>query len=185
MKFAALLATLLLVGCTGTAVETQYYLLRQQEVVETRELKPSTDFSLGNVAIASYIDQPGLVLELEHGQVRPAQHHEWAEPLHTSVRIFLQRQISAQLGADLFPTAYSPASTTIEIHIDQMHGTSNGEAVLLAYWWTTQNGAIQSTYQYMRTETLEQDGYAALASAQEELLAGLAQNIADTLKTPQ
>ena len=80
-------------------------------------------------------------------------------------------------------SAYSPASTTIEIRVDQMHGTSSGEAVLLAYWWTIQNGAVQSTYQYMHTEKLKRDGYAALANAQEELLAGLAQNIADTLKT--
>ena len=125
------------------------------------------------------------MLELEHGQVRPAKHHEWAEPLHISVPSFLQREISVQLGADLFPASHSPASTTINVRVDQLHGTSSGEAVLLAYWWTIRAGMIQSTYQYMQREKLARDGYAALARVQEELLTGLAQNIADTLKTTQ
>ena len=56
MRFVALLTALLLVGCASTSVETQYYLLRQQQVIETRELKPSTDFSFGNVTVAAYID---------------------------------------------------------------------------------------------------------------------------------
>jgi uncharacterized lipoprotein YmbA len=183
MKIAALLVTLLLVGCSSTTVETQFYLLRQHQAFESRELKPSPDFALGSVNIASYIDQPGLVLEVAPGQVRPAQHHEWAEPLHNSVRILMQREISSQLGVDLFPEAYSAAPTVIEIRVDQMHGTNNGEAMLLAYWWTIRNGEIQSTYQYMKTAALNQDGYASLAKAEEELLTGLAVSIADTLKS--
>ena len=183
MKIAALLLTLLMVGCSSTTIDTQFYLLRHHQAVESRELKPSPDFSLGSVDIASYIDQPGLVLEVAPGQVRPAQHHEWAEPLHNSVRILLQREISIQLGADLFPAAYSAAPTVVEIRVDQLHGTNDGEAMLLAYWWTLQNGEILSTYQYMKTAMLDQDGYAALAKAEEELLSGLAVSIADTLKT--
>ncbi|MEP0203097.1 MAG: ABC-type transport auxiliary lipoprotein family protein [Halioglobus sp.] len=183
MKFAALLITLLVVGCSSTPVETQFYLLRQHQAFESRELKPSPDFALGKVDIAPYIDQPGLVLEVAPGQVRPAQYHEWAEPMHTSVRILLQRQISLQLGADLFPANFSAAPVVVEIHIDQLHGTNDGNAMLLAYWWTLRDGEIQSTYQYTKTLALAQDGYAALARAEGKLLSGLAESISDTLKT--
>jgi uncharacterized lipoprotein YmbA len=183
MKIVApLLLPMLLVGCSSTTIETQYYLLRQQQIFESRELKPSPDFSLGRVDIAAYIDRPGLMLEVGNGQVRPAQYHQWAEPLHSSVRVFLQREISLQLGTDLFPTADSPASTSIEIRVDQLHGTSDGEALLLAYWWTTQDGEIQSIFQYTQTETLTEDGYAALANAEEVLLSGFAKSIANTLQ---
>ena len=183
MKIAApLLLLTLLVGCSSTTIDTQYYLLRQQHVFESRELKPSPDFSLGSVDIASYIDQPGLMLEVGNGQVRPAQYHQWAEPLHNSVRVFLQREISLQLGTDVFPAAYSPASTSIEIRVDQLHGTNDGKALLLAYWWTIQDGEIQSIFQYTETETLTADGYAALANAEEVLLSGFAKSIADTLQ---
>ena len=182
MKIAALLLTLLLVGCSSKPIETQFYLLRKHQPVESRELKPSPDFALGKVDIAPYIDQPGLVLEVSPGQVRPARHHEWAEPMHTSVRILLQREISVQLGVDLFPANFSDAPMVIAIRVDQLHGTNNGEALLVAYWWTLENGKIQSTYQYTQNIALAQDGYAALANAQEKLLSGLAMNIADTLK---
>jgi len=183
MRIIAPLLTLLFVGCSSAPIETQFYLLRKHQPVETRELKPSPDFSLGSVIIASYIDQPGLVLEVSPGQIRPARYHEWAESMHDSVRTLLQREISVQLGADLFPENFSAARTVVGIHIDQLHGTSDGEAMLLAYWWTTNDGEIQSTYQYMQTISLEQDGYAALARAEEKLLSGLAMSIADTLKT--
>lgn len=182
MKIAALLLTLLLVGCSSAPTETQFYLLRKHHPVESRELKPSPDFALGRVDIASYIDQPGMVLEVSPGQIRPAKYHEWAEPMHTSVRILLQREISVQLGVDLFPAGFSDAPTEIAIRVDQLHGTNDGEAMLIAYWWTLENGKIQSTYQYTQTIALAQDGYAALADAQEQLLSGLAVNIADTLK---
>jgi uncharacterized lipoprotein YmbA len=182
MKPTVLLLTLLVAGCSHTPVETQFYLLRQQAAIESREMKPSPDFSLGDVSIASYIDQPGLILEVSPGQVRPARHHEWAEPMHRSVRIFLQREISIEFEADLFSSRFSPASTVVEIRVDQLHGTSSGEAILTAHWWTIHKGELKSSYQYTSTEPLEQDGYAALAKAEAVLLSGLAASIANTLK---
>jgi uncharacterized lipoprotein YmbA len=181
MKYAVLILTMILVGCSSTPVDTNYYLLRHEGSAVSRELIASPDFALGKVAIAPYIDQPGLVLEVSAGQIRPAQHHQWAEPMHQSVRTFLQRGISSDLGEDLFPKALSSAPTVLDIRVDQLHGTDNGEAVLLAYWWTTRDGEIQSTYQYAQSQRLARDGYAALAEAEETLLRGLAANIADAL----
>ena len=183
MKTLVLMLTILLVGCSSTPVDTSFYLLRQPGKMDTKELNASPDFALGKVTVASYIDQPGLVLEVSPGLVRPAQHHLWAEPMHQSVRAFLQGEISSNLGASLFPESFSPAPTLVSIRIDQLHGTYDGEAVLLAYWWMIRDGEILSSYQYSQSKALEQDGYAALADAQEALLSGLAVSIADTLKS--
>jgi uncharacterized lipoprotein YmbA len=182
MKFAALIMIVFLVGCTSAPVATDYYLLRQDDAFTSRALVASSDYALGNVVIASYIDQPGMVLEVSAGQVRPALHHQWAEPMRQSVRSFLQREISTSLGEDLFPAAMSEAKSVVEIRVDQLHGTDDGEAILLAYWWLRVDGKIHSPYQFSQTLALQRDGYAALAQAEKDLLEAFAASIADTLK---
>lgn len=91
MKMASVTLLLLLVACSSKPViDTHYYLLREDGVPPTRALKPSSDYALGNVTIAAYIDQPGLPLQVTNGEIRPAKHHQWAEPMHKSVRSFQQ-----------------------------------------------------------------------------------------------
>jgi len=182
LKSASIVLILFIAACSGAPVQTQYYLLRQEQAPQTRALVASTDFALGNVEIASYIDQPGMVLEVGPGQIHPALHHQWAEPMRQGVRYYLQREISAALGKDLFPKALSKANTVIEIRVDQLHGTHDGQAVILAYWWLNTDGEITSPHQFGETSPLQRDGYEALAQAERVLLKGLAANIAKTLK---
>jgi uncharacterized lipoprotein YmbA len=182
MKSAALLMIVFLVGCSSAPVATDYYLLRQDDAFTSRALVASSDYALGNVVIASYIDQPGMVLEVAPSQIRPALHHQWAEPMRQGVRNFLQQEISTALGEDLFPGNMSEAKSLLDIRVDQLHGTIDGEATLLAYWWLRVDGKIVSPYQFSKTIALERDGYAALAQAEKELLEAFAVSIADTLK---
>jgi hypothetical protein len=53
MKVASLLLVVLLTGCAGNAIEPSYYLMRSDHDLETRELNPSKEFSMGSVVIAS------------------------------------------------------------------------------------------------------------------------------------
>jgi uncharacterized lipoprotein YmbA len=182
VKSASIVLILFITACSSAPVETQYYLLRQEKAPQTRALVASEDFALGKVEIATYIDQPGMVLEVGPGQIHPALHHQWAEPMRQGVRYFLQREISAALGKDLFPKALSDADTIIEIRVDQLHGTSDGQAVILAYWWLKKDGQIKSPHQFGETSPLARDGYEALAKAERALLRGLAASIAKTLK---
>ncbi|MEP5764660.1 MAG: ABC-type transport auxiliary lipoprotein family protein [Halieaceae bacterium] len=181
MRYAAILLIVGLVACSGQPVETNYYLLGKDHAPESRELKGSRDFALGSVAIAAYIDQPGMMLEVGNGQIRPAMHHQWAEPMSQSVRMFLQREISQHLGEDLFPATISNAETVVEIRLDQLHGTADGQAVIFAYWYLRKDGEVIAPHQFGKTVDLTSDGYAALARAEQSLLAGLAKDIADAL----
>jgi uncharacterized lipoprotein YmbA len=184
MKIVSIALLLLLTACSSTPViDTHYYLLRDGgEVPAIRALSPSSDYALGNVTIAPYIDQPGLTLMLTSGEIRPALYHQWAEPMHQSVRNFLQRQISIALGDDLFPVALSDAPIQLEIRVDQLHGTATGEAVLLAYWWLKQGGKILESYQYGEQIPLQQSGYEALVDTERELLKKFAEHIGSYLK---
>lgn len=181
MKPAILLLVVLLAGCAGQPIEPSYYLMRSRHDLESRELKPSRDFSMGNVAIASYIDQPGLILETKGGEIHPAQHHLWAEPVYEGVRNQLMLEIARVKGVDILPAGLARTPIVLDIRIDQLHGTNKGTAKLVAYWWLRRDKEVLSAYQFAGEQALTTDGYKALVTAEEALLTQLAKEIAVTL----
>jgi len=186
MKQLAIFTLLLLVGCASQSPELTQYLLRTDGADISRQQTHPAKIGLGRVSVATYIDQPGLVLETENGQIHAARHHQWAEPLRVSLRRFLGAEISAAIGQDLevdMPTANNWAYR-VDISIDQLHGTADGGAVLMAYWVVTTlgEGGARSRYQFAATEALQHDGFDALASAEKILLTRLARAVADSLK---
>ncbi len=180
-RLAPLLLALLLGACAGPVTEPQHYLLRGDIAMDSRPLQPATGYGLGAVSVAPYIDQQGLLLETTDGEIRPARHHLWAEPVVEGVRIFLLQQISHDSGVDLIPLAADSDAALINVRIDQMHGTADGEAVLVAYWWLSRDGEAVSGYKFAETRGLDASGYSALAQALRGLLADLAGEIAGSL----
>lgn len=184
MTRAAIISILFLLGaCSGQSVEPSYYLLRSESDLSTRSLTPAEDFALGKVTIAPYIDQRGLLMETPAGDLRPARYHLWAEPVYDGVRLFLLKEISSKSGVDLLPSVSRPDLGAINVRIDQLHGTNDGHARLVAYWWLEQSGKLVSAHQFAEQQPLAADGYAALAGAEKQLLSKLAQEIATSLAT--
>jgi uncharacterized lipoprotein YmbA len=145
-------------------------------------MQGSTDLFLGEVMIASYIDQPGLVLEQGEGKVHTAKYHQWAEPLRTSLRQFLNTEISAGLGSDIAMSRIGVEhARRIDVKIDKLHGDADGNAVLIAYWSLTADGKT-AEYQFAESVALDGTGYEALVVAEKQLLADLAQAIARGVK---
>ncbi|CAA6692304.1 MULTISPECIES: membrane integrity-associated transporter subunit PqiC [unclassified Lentimonas] len=174
--------TLLLAACSTQPISRSTYLLRSDHGLETRALQTSADLYLGEVIIAGYIDQPGLVLEGASNTIHTAKYHQWAEPLRTSLRQFLNTEISAGLGADIAISRISQEHTRrLDVKIDQLHGDMDGNAVLVAYWSLTQDGKT-AEYQYVRSLPLQEPGYEALVAAEKRLLIDMAQTIANDLK---
>lgn len=174
----------LLSACAGKSIEPSYYLLRPSVEMESRVMSPSTKFALGKIVIAPYLDQPGLLLETSDGQIRAARHNLWAEPMYEGVHSYMVKEISRARGEDILPARLVPQATVVELRIDQLHGTDNGEAKLVAYWWLRHDNEIESAYQFSESETLGADGYEALVNAERKLLTRLAEAIADTMKSP-
>ena len=181
MKVASLLLVVLLTGCAGKAIEPSYYLMRSDHDLETRELNPSKDFSLGSVVIASYIDQPGLLIETTEGEIRSARHNLWAEPVYEGVRTQLMVEIAQAKGQDLLPAKLGNTPIVLDIRLDQLHGTNRGTAKLVAYWWLRRGREVLAAYQFAEEQALVADGYTALVAAEEVLLTQLAKKIAATL----
>lgn len=183
MKAVALTLSLLLLGaCAAQPVIPSHYLLRTSATLEARALHFTEAYALGNVTIAPYLDQPGLILETNEGTLRAARGHLWAEPLFEAVPHFLRQAISDALGADLPPASLRPESVQINIRLDQMHGTQDGQAILVADWWLNDGAGAANAFRFSQVEPLAKDGYAALAEAQAALLSRLARQIARQLQ---
>jgi len=177
-RVMSLCLVMLLSACAGQVAEPSYYLLRGDTQPESQRLEPSRYFALGSVSIAPYIDQPGLVLMTGSNEMRAARHHLWAEPVHETVRNLLMREISRDYGEHLLPLPPRRDARLINVRIDQLHGTGDGAARLVAYWWIGNEKEVEAAYRFARTQPLSRDGYAALAEALETLLSELAAEIA-------
>ncbi len=170
-----------LAGCANQASQPGLYLLRSEQAPSSRTLQPSAKYALGRVSLAPYINQRSMVLEAPDGQMQLARHHLWAEPLSGSIRKMMTTDVSSAHGEDIMPRALSSAPMVIDIHIDQMHGSNDGQAVLVAQWWLRQGGKVLQAHQFADSQPLSEDGYAALARAEQNLLSNLAERIAASL----
>lgn len=179
----ALVLALTLGACATPPMEPNYYLLRSDATITSGALEPSREFALGQISIAPYIDQPGLLLETAPGEVRAARYHLWAEPVRDGIETFLRQEISRRTGENLLPGNRDPGRTTINVRIDQMHGTLDGQARLVAYWWLSSGGVMTSAHRFAESLPLDTPGYAALASAEKALLARFAASIGDAMAT--
>lgn len=187
MKYLLLLATCVLAACTSNTIQTNHYLLRSDNVESVSRQMDASGILLSHVGIAGYINKLGIVLETSSGEVSVAKHHLWAEPLRMSVSSFLADEITAAIGKDVYVNKKSVKEPTTEIRVDinQLHGTYDGNAVLVALWTvdSLHDGKIsQSSYKFSQKLSLEADGYDALVSAEKKLLIRLAEEIGESFQ---
>ena len=182
MRTFILAQVILLAACTSQTVESpHYYLLRSPAPITSAQINEPILYRLGRVKIATYINQPGLVLQKGSGEINVARHHEWAEPLGISLRQFLATEIGAAANTMIAVSDTRGEGTSIEVTIDQLHGNHRGEAILVAYWNIEPAGGIGSAHQFSESIPLARDGYGALVAAEQILLQQLGQRIGESL----
>jgi len=180
--FFIAVASLLVSACSTTPPTRHRYLLRSDSPIESGRVNRLDPYYLGELQVANYIDQPGLVLELSDGKMHAARYHQWAEPLQVSLREFLSREIPVRpnlppaLAAD-----ESVIASRIDIQISQLHGDAAGNAVLVAYW-SLQAGNQYKEFQFVHSVALKGIGYTSLVAAEQQLLIHLAKAIASQLR---
>jgi len=182
MKNAAFFCVLLLVACAGSPAPRTQYLLRAQPSEKAGRVEAPVRVGLGRVAVAPYLDQSGIVVQTEAGQVQAARQHEWAEPLRAGLRSVLRAEMSEALGYDLSASPGDAAhwDYTVDVYIDQLHGTMAGTAVLDAGYRITPRLRVGDVaeYRFSRSAPLPREGYPGLVDAEAELARQLAQAIA-------
>ncbi len=180
MRILCAIAVVLLTACSSQPPQTATYLLRSDVPAGEDVALRDSGVALGNIRVANYIDQPGLVMATGDGTIRAAKYHVWAEPLQVALRRYLATQVSDASGRDIEAMATSATVTRIDVSVDQLHGTGSGAAILVAYWNVGPQGVMKS-YRFSEQQSLAGDGYDALVRAQEALLKRLAEAISASL----
>ncbi len=139
MRNAAFLSVVLLVACAGSSAPPTQYLLRAEPAERSGRVEAPVRVGLGRVAVAPYLDQSGIVVETEAGQVQAAREHQWAEPLDAGLRSYLRAGMSAALGYDVSASRADLVhwDYTVDVYVDRLHGTMAGTAVLDASYRIT------------------------------------------------
>ena len=185
MKYFFLVVILFATACTSSVPTLQQYLLRSDTSSQYAVENASAVVGIGLVTVASYIDGLGLVLETSNREVRVARDHQWAEPLRESLRTYLAREISAEAGQVIRSqrSGENDWQKRIDIRIDELHGTANGEAKLVAYWtvFDLEKRSIVAENGFVQTEALSESGYGGLLRSHKILLDKLAAAISATL----
>lgn len=186
MRVAAAFALALLLACGGAPLTRTQYLLREAPTAQAGAVSAGLRVGLGRVTVAPYLDQPGIVVETETGQVRAASGHVWAEPLEDGLRSSLRAGISEALGLELGtqPSARRPWDYVVDVHVDRLHGTMGGEVWLEADYRITPRSELGEPvdYRFVRSARLPRDGYPGLVEAEAALSRELARAIAASLR---
>jgi len=180
MRSLFLIAILTLAACSSQPPQTSSYLLRAAVGETSGTELADSGIALGTIRVASYIDQPGLVLATGDGKIHVARNHVWAEPLQVSLRRYLATEISGSAGRVVGAKPTAATRTRVDVTIDELHGDGRGAAVLVAYWELVA-GEDTAAFSLSERQPLAGDGYDALVQAEEALLKRLASAIAATV----
>ena len=181
MSKRSVLLVLLLAGCGSQPLDQHEYLLRPERGAEPA---PTAEVvRLGKVAIASYLDQDGIVLQTSSAEIHSGRQHTWAEPLDNAIHRYLQVAIGARAGVvvEVAPLTTRQPKPEIEVRIHQLHGSTDGDVRLVAEWVLSAEGTAE-IHQFDRSVRQSADGYSALVDAHRYLLDELAAAIAAGLE---
>lgn len=128
------------------------------------------------VALASYLDQGGIVLQLSDTELHVARQHRWAEPLSSQ----LQRALAATLASE---TAL-PEQGKLELQLSRFHGVQGYQGDMARITGTWQFTAEEQTRQgnIDWQGPIKGEGYAALVQALDRGWQETAQTITQALK---
>jgi len=183
---AFVLCTAMLVACASAAPERTLYLLRAAPTGASGRVEAPVDVFLDRVSVAPYLNQAGILVETEAGQMRAASDHRWAEPLDVGLRSLLRAEISSALGYDVSSRAADRQTWdySVGVSVDRMHGTMMGTALLEAAYWIvpgSDEGEV-ATYRFSQSVLLDREGYGGLVDAERRLVRELAEAIAQSLR---
>lgn len=178
---------LLLTACAGSGPpETVRYLLRAKSTPAQRLAVDAPRVGIGQVIVAPYLDQLGIVLETAPGEVRAARHHLWAEPFDQGLRHYLRQALSDELNLDVSidPTQQTTWDYRLDVRVDELHGgTETGDVrIVVEYTWTpaAPDSAIERSI-FADVEPLSSNGYGAMVAAHKALLTRLADVMANLI----
>lgn len=191
LRFAPLLFSLVLAGCAGSdnASHRAAYLLPETPASQQYDARLSV--TVAPVTTAAFLDDDGIVMQLNHIEIHQARHHQWAEALPDQLRQLLIQRLAtampeAQIVARGQPQGPAPVRE-VRLQLDRFQGRFDGVALIRGHWQILNEQKTLLKQQPFAVEVpLNADGYPelvrALASGWEQVADQLAPALADSIK---
>ena len=137
-----LLSIVLLFNSCGTTPPSKFYTLEAMSGSETTqtatERQNNLHIGIGPVQFAEYLQRSQIVTRTNHAEVKLAETHRWAEPLHNNFSRILAENLSILLGTDkisLQPSRnWSDIDRQVVVNVWQFDTSKEGEVTLVANW---------------------------------------------------
>ncbi|WP_423823165.1 ABC-type transport auxiliary lipoprotein family protein [Salinisphaera sp. SPP-AMP-43] len=164
-------ALLLISGCatTGDDGSPSLFVLEDGPSAPDKTSTPGApSLAIAPVAVASYLDQGGIVYQTEVHRIVVANNNRWAAPLTDQLTDTLYGVLASELpGVNLSrPANAQNASYRLRTYIDSFFGHYGGNAVVAGRWTLIgPQGATVASRTFKRRTPLPRDGYPALVSS--------------------
>ena len=178
---AALLA---MAGCGAT---TKYYRLSSDGPVPVHTA--GLFVGIGPVTLPGYIDRTELVFQSGPNEFQVPTTAIWTGTLHDNVVQTLREDVARRLDSGnvlAFPyPAGTPVRYQVEINVAQFHAISGTDAILNVSWRIVGPSGERTLSRHNGNyqEPVAGDGYDAVVTAEDRLLAQLADGIVQSLRT--
>lgn len=182
-------------GCATNAAPTRHYGLPPDQMAASGIGTSETDGQRSTprvlvvrpLAMASFLEQQGIVLQLDDITLNPARDHLWAEELGPMLERGLRRRLahrlpSTRILAEANPAA-PPRAMTLRLEIERFQGRYDGRAVAAGQWQLRDAEGELLTLDTFEVETpLDADGYPALVRALGQSWDTLADRLAERIR---
>lgn len=181
--FFALLLLLILTGCANQPVENHRYFLPDTDAIQQQSSQTSPRLlQISEVQLADFLDDGGLVLQLDDITLNQAKNHLWAADLHQQINRGLRNRLNQRQQAFTVVGPQTAGDLRLSLTIDAFHGRHDGLALMSGQWQLQDmQGQIISLKNFDLQTELAASGYPALVRALGNNLDYLAAALTETL----
>jgi uncharacterized lipoprotein YmbA len=183
--FAAATLAAALSSC-GTTAPARFYTLDATAGPMGASLA-SASVMVGPVTVPASVDRPEMVVRVAPNRVDVDEFNRWDAPLDDSIARAVAGDLAAQLGSPnvtTAPLANFSADYRVIINVQRFESTPGKSALVEAVWTvrSAATGDVRSGRTVAR-ETVQGEGYEALAAAHSQALAVVSSDIAAAIRS--
>jgi uncharacterized lipoprotein YmbA len=179
------LAFLGLAGC-GPSATARFYTLTSKA---TAQSGPATSYavSVGPVSVPGYVDRPQFVVQAAPNRVALDEFNRWAAPLDEGIARVVAGDLTVLLGTTQvitfpLPPGFTPAYQ-VTIDVQRFESTPGKGVVVDAIWVVRRSaGGEPRMGRTVASDTVEGEGFDALAAAHSRALAKVSGDIATAIR---
>ena len=179
-------------GCAQQSSRTSnhFYLLNSNSQAISKN-NSTHILGIRPVTVANYINNSGIALQTSSNKIVIANHHLWAEQPSLAVTRVLHSELNTLLTQSRVDNGQFGSRDDwqyiLTTHVDQFHGTENGQAILSGYWQLESKNSVIVNQRFNLSAPIDEPGYASLVNQLQQLLSQLALKQAEqiSIKTDQ